>query len=52
MLLVEQSTDRALEVADQVCVLESGRAVYQAAATEARGNPELVEAYLGLRQGD
>ncbi len=51
VLLVEQSTDRALEVADQVCVLESGRAVYQAAATEARGNPELVEAYLGLRQG-
>lgn len=49
ILLVEQSTDRALEVADRVCVLESGRAVYQAPADEARGNPALIEAYLGLR---
>lgn len=30
ILLAEQSTDRALEVAGQACVLESGRAVYQA----------------------
>ncbi len=48
ILLVEQSTSRALAVADRLSVLESGRAVYQAAAAEARDNPALIDAYLGL----
>ncbi len=48
VLLVEQSTSRALAVADRVCVLESGRAVWQGAASEARDDPRLIEAYLGL----
>lgn len=50
ILLVEQSTERALEIADTVCVLESGREVWKGAAADARDNPALVEAYLGLRQ--
>jgi branched-chain amino acid transport system ATP-binding protein len=37
-------------VADHVCVLESGRAVWRGPASEARDNPALIEAYLGLRQ--
>ena len=50
ILLVEQSTKRALEVADRVCVLESGRQVWAGSADEARGDPEMIEAYLGLRE--
>lgn len=48
ILLVEQNTTRALEVADRICVLESGRDVWQGTAHEAQQDPELVKAYLGL----
>jgi branched-chain amino acid transport system ATP-binding protein len=50
ILLVEQNTTKALEVADRVCVLESGRDVWQGSAREAAGDPELIRAYLGLGQ--
>lgn len=50
VLLVEQSTRRALEIADQVCVLESGRPVWRGSAAEARGSQALIDAYLGLRE--
>ncbi len=49
VLLVEQSTQRALEISDHACVLESGRAVWQGEAAEARNDPGLIEAYLGMR---
>jgi branched-chain amino acid transport system ATP-binding protein len=49
ILLVEQSTARALAIADRVCVLESGRAVWQGSAAEAREDPAMIDAYLGLR---
>ena len=52
ILLVEQNTARALEVADQVTVLESGRAVWQGAAAAAQEDPALIEAYLGLAESD
>ena len=48
VLLVEQSTQRALDIADDVCVLESGRTVWQGTAAEARDDPSLTAAYLGL----
>ena len=48
ILLVEQSTARALAVADRVCVLESGESVWQGSAAEARRDPALVSAYLGM----
>jgi branched-chain amino acid transport system ATP-binding protein len=50
MVLVEQSTHRALEVADQVCVLESGRTVWKGSATEARDNTAMIDTLLGLQQ--
>ena len=49
ILLVEQNTKRALDIADRVCVLESGRAVWHGSAGEAREDPDMIDAYLGLR---
>ncbi|MCZ2104468.1 MAG: ABC transporter ATP-binding protein [Comamonadaceae bacterium] len=48
VLLVEQNTERVLKVADDICVLESGRAVWQGSAVDARNDPTLTAAYLGL----
>jgi branched-chain amino acid transport system ATP-binding protein len=50
ILLVEQSTERALRAATRVCVLESGRAVWQGSASAARADPTLIDAYLGLER--
>jgi branched-chain amino acid transport system ATP-binding protein len=50
ILLVEQSTQRALEVADQVCVLESGKEVWQGTAASARANAALIDTLLGLQE--
>ena len=48
ILLVEQNTDRALSAADDVCVLESGRMVWQGGATAARGDTRFAEVFLGI----
>ena len=48
IILVEQNTRRALEIADRVCVLESGRETWQGSAAEARANPAMIEARMGL----
>jgi branched-chain amino acid transport system ATP-binding protein len=50
ILIVEQSTQRALEVADRVCVLESGKEVWQGTARQARDNAALIDALLGLQE--
>jgi branched-chain amino acid transport system ATP-binding protein len=50
ILVVEQNTDRIMRVADELCVLESGRSVWQGRAAEARANPQLTDAYLGLHE--
>ena len=52
ILLVEQSTQRALEVADQVCVLESGRQVWKGSVAEARQDSEMIDVLLGLGRED
>jgi branched-chain amino acid transport system ATP-binding protein len=49
IILVEQSTHRALEAADEVCVLESGHAVWKGNAKAATGNQEMIDAFLGIR---
>lgn len=48
IVLVEQSTQRALEVADNACVLESGNVVWKGPAENARDNPEIIDAFLGM----
>ena len=50
ILLVEQSTQRALEVADRVCVLESGRTAWNGTAGEAQDNAGIIDALLGLQR--
>lgn len=47
IILVEQSLERALAMADRVCVLESGRVAWAGTAEEARGNPDILSAYMG-----
>lgn len=48
VLLVEQNTERVLKIADDVCVLESGRVVWQGSAEAARNDSHLTAAYLGM----
>lgn len=48
ILLVEQSTQRALEVADDVTVLESGKTVWKGSSSQARDSSEMIDACLGL----
>ncbi len=50
IILVEQSTHRALEVADQVCVLESGSTVWQGTSDAAQNNVTLIDSLLGLHE--
>ena len=48
VLLVEQNTARALDVADSVCVLSSGTQVFQGSAQQAKAAGSLFSAYLGV----
>ncbi len=48
IVLVEQSTSRALNVADSVTVLESGKMVWQGTPDEAGASSEMIDACLGL----
>jgi len=52
IVLVEQSTHRALEVADEVAVLESGKTVWMGNAQDARRSADLIDALLGLKASD
>jgi branched-chain amino acid transport system ATP-binding protein len=48
VLLVEQNTERALKVADDVCVLEAGNLIWHGSAAEARSNTGLTERLMGI----
>ena len=48
ILLVEQNTARALALADQVCLLAAGRAVFRGSAAAARADTNLFVRYFGL----
>jgi len=51
ILIVNQSTQRVLEVADRVCVLGSGKEVQQGRAAGAKANASLNDALIGLQGG-
>ncbi|AWB32916.1 ABC transporter ATP-binding protein [Orrella marina] len=48
VLLVEQNAEMALEISDYGYVLEQGRIVLEAPASELASNPEVQKAYLGI----
>jgi branched-chain amino acid transport system ATP-binding protein len=47
IMLVEQSAERALEVASRVYVIERGEVVLSGTPKEVKGDPRFVSAYLG-----
>ena len=48
ILLVEQNTAHALDVATRVCVLASGRSVFHGPAETARRDVDLLHSYFGV----
>jgi branched-chain amino acid transport system ATP-binding protein len=50
IVLVEQNTARALDVADQVFVLSSGIQVYQGTASEAKAGGSMFATFLGMKE--
>jgi branched-chain amino acid transport system ATP-binding protein len=50
IVLVEQNTARALDVADQVCVISSGVQVYQGKANEAKAAGSMFATFLGMNE--
>jgi branched-chain amino acid transport system ATP-binding protein len=50
IVLVEQNTARALDVADKVCVMSSGVQVYQGTATEAKAAGSMFATFLGMNE--
>ena len=50
IVLVEQNTARALDVADKVCVMSSGVQVYQGTAVEARAAGSMFATFLGINE--
>jgi branched-chain amino acid transport system ATP-binding protein len=52
MLIVEQSTERALEVADRLYVMRSGRIVLSGRSEEIAASGGMEEAYFGVGSED
>jgi branched-chain amino acid transport system ATP-binding protein len=50
VVLVEQNTARALDVADRVCVMSSGVQIYQSTADEAKAAGSLFATFLGMNE--
>ena len=50
VILVEQNTARALDVADKVCVMSSGIQVYQGTAAEAKAAGSMFATFLGMNE--
>ena len=50
ILLVEQNTARALDVADKVCVMSSGVQVHQGTAAEAKAAGSMFATFLGMNE--
>ena len=48
MLLVEQSLQMALDLAERVYILDQGRVVFDGAAQELKNNDQLTVSYLGV----
>ena len=52
ILLVEQSTQRSLQVSDSIIVLESGNTIWKGSSKEAGDSSTIIDAMLGLHKKD
>jgi branched-chain amino acid transport system ATP-binding protein len=50
ILLVEQNAFRALQIADHVCVLASGRRVFSGVPTALTNERDILDAYFGVEE--
>ena len=50
MVVVEESSRRALEFVDRACILKVGRKVAEAGAKELASDRHLLRAYFGIEQ--
>ena len=48
LLIVEQNTHKALEFSDKICILESGKSVWSGNTEDAKKDPKIIEAYMGM----
>lgn len=48
ILLVEQNTERAINAADDICVLEAGNLIWSGSAEQARKDPSFTDTLIGL----
>jgi branched-chain amino acid transport system ATP-binding protein len=49
IVLVEQDTERAIDAADHILIIEAGNAVWQGGADELKRQPEIVDTLLGMK---
>jgi branched-chain amino acid transport system ATP-binding protein len=50
VVLIEHDMEVVMDVSDQVSVLDFGRKITTGAPDEVRGNPEVIDAYLGAEE--
>jgi branched-chain amino acid transport system ATP-binding protein len=48
MVLVEQRTDVALELAERAVVMDRGRVVFDGASARLRADPDLLQTLVGV----
>jgi branched-chain amino acid transport system ATP-binding protein len=52
IVLVEQNTERAINAADRVLLIEASHVTWQGSVEELKKTPELLDSLLGVREGE
>jgi branched-chain amino acid transport system ATP-binding protein len=50
-ILVEQNARKVLSVTDRAAILDRGSIVFEDSSEALRGNPQILEAHLGVTEG-
>jgi branched-chain amino acid transport system ATP-binding protein len=51
VVMIEHDVDLVMQLADEVCVLDHGRAIATGEPAQVREDPEVVRAYMGRKRG-